>query len=68
MPLDSYFPNGASASARANAAMETLSRTLSGPKKEPVYQLETPEDGWPHSFIDRASWALELELSMRGMG
>lgn len=66
MPLDSYFP--AAGATAANAAMETLSRTLSGPKKEPVYQFETPEDGWPHSFIDRASWALELELSMRGMG
>ena len=26
------------------------------------------EDDWPHSFAGRASWALELELSMRGVG
>ena len=66
LPLDKYIPS--SASNAADAAMDTLSRTITGPKKEPVYQFETPEDGWPHSFPDRASWALELELSMRGMG
>lgn len=65
LPLDSYFP--ASATSAAGTAMEALTRTISGPKKEPVYQYETPEDGWPHSLLDRASWALELELSMRGM-
>jgi len=66
LPLDSYFP--ASVASVANITMDTLSRTISGPKKEPVHQHETPEDGWPHTFLDRASWALELELSMRGMG
>lgn len=66
LPLDSYIP--ASASNAADAAMDTLSKTITGPSQEPVYQFETPEDGWPHSFLDRASWALELELSMRGMG
>lgn len=66
LPLDSYFP--AKASSAAGTAVNAVSKTLSGPKKEPVYQFETPEDGWPHTFLDRASWALELELSMRGMG
>lgn len=66
LPLDSYLPE--SASNAADRAMEGLTRTLTGPTKEAVYQFETPEDGWPHSFLDRASWALELELSMRGMG
>ena len=66
LPLDSYIPG--TASNAADVAVDALSRTISGPKKEPVYQFETPEDGWPHSFLDRASWALELELSMRGMG
>jgi hypothetical protein len=66
MPLDSYFPAGATEA--ANYTFDALTRTWSGPKKHAVYQHEIPEDGWPHTFLDRASWALELELSMRGMG
>lgn len=38
------------------------------PKSHPVTETATTEDGWPHSWQDRASWALELELSMRGVG
>lgn len=49
-------------------ATEALSRTLAGPRLQPVLETATSEDGWPHSFLDRASWALELELSMRGVG
>lgn len=49
-------------------AADALSRTLSGPSMQPVLETATSEDGWPHSFLDRASWALELELSMRGVG
>ncbi|GAB7339438.1 hypothetical protein MBLNU457_6068t1 [Dothideomycetes sp. NU457] len=45
-----------------------LEKTLAGPKPQPVTEIATSEDGWPHSFLDRASWALELELSMRGVG
>lgn len=41
---------------------------LTGPRPKPVLEHTIPEDGWPHSFSDRASWALELELSMRGVG
>lgn len=41
---------------------------LSGPKPLPVTETAQSEDGWPHSFVDRAAWALELELSMRGVG
>lgn len=47
---------------------EALSRTLSGPRMQPVLEIATSEDGWPHTFLDRSSWALELELSMRGVG
>lgn len=35
---------------------------------KPVYELATSEEGWPVNFLDRASWALELETSMRGIG
>lgn len=45
-----------------------LQRTVSGPDPRPVTEHARTEDGWPHSFLDRASWALELELSMRGVG
>lgn len=41
---------------------------LTGPSPKPVLEHTIPEDGWPHTFSDRASWALELELSMRGVG
>ncbi|KAF2765731.1 hypothetical protein EJ03DRAFT_385125 [Teratosphaeria nubilosa] len=69
MPLDSYFPaTAAAASNAADTAKDALSKTITGPSKQAVYQFETPEDGWPHTFTDRASWALELEMSMRGMG
>ncbi|KAI5275361.1 hypothetical protein E4T47_01647 [Aureobasidium subglaciale] len=37
-------------------------------KMKPVHELATSEEGWPHNFLDRASWALELETSMRGIG
>lgn len=46
----------------------SLQRTLSGPDPQPVLETATTESGWPHSFQDRACWALELELSMRGVG
>ncbi|KAI2618601.1 hypothetical protein GGS26DRAFT_574535 [Hypomontagnella submonticulosa] len=45
-----------------------LQRTLSGPDPQPVLETAMTESGWPHSLRDRASWALELELSMRGVG
>lgn len=41
---------------------------ITGPHPKPVLEHTIPEDGWPHTFPDRASWALELELSMRGVG
>ncbi|KAK7752237.1 hypothetical protein SLS62_005771 [Diatrype stigma] len=46
----------------------SLQRTLSGPDPQPVLETATTESGWPQSFQDRACWALELELSMRGVG
>lgn len=41
---------------------------LAGPDPTPVTEHAHTEPGYPHSFLDRAAWALELELSMRGMG
>jgi hypothetical protein len=61
-PLDSYFPFIPGPANVAEATMEVLSKTISGPERKAVYQFETSEDGWPHTFLDRASWALELEL------
>lgn len=40
---------------------------LTGPQQKPVHEHAIPEDGWPHTLADRASWALELEPSMRGV-
>ncbi|KAI0839891.1 hypothetical protein F5Y06DRAFT_303004 [Hypoxylon sp. FL0890] len=45
-----------------------VQRTLNGPHPRPVLESATTESGWPQSLRDRASWALELELSMRGVG
>lgn len=45
-----------------------VQRLLAGPNGIPVTETSVAEDGWPHTFADRASWALELELSMRGVG
>lgn len=49
-------------------AEDYISRTLSGPDPEPVFETAHTEEGWPQTFLERASWALELELSMRGIG
>lgn len=38
------------------------------PKQAAVTETAVTESGWPHSWVDRASWAIELELSMRGAG
>lgn len=35
---------------------------------EAVTETAATDEGWPHGWEDRASWALELELSMRGAG
>lgn len=35
---------------------------------EAVTETATTDEGWPHGWKDRISWALELELSMRGAG
>jgi hypothetical protein len=45
-----------------------MQKMLQGPKPIPVTESAVTEDDWPHSFAGRASWALELELSMRGVG
>lgn len=60
------------ASRRRGSATEKASyflrKTFSGPRPIPVTEHAVTELGYPHSFLDRASWALELELSMRGTG
>lgn len=38
------------------------------PKEKAVTETTTTDEGLPHGWRDRASWALELELSMRGAG
>ena len=52
----------------ASTSYSLLEMTFNGPDMQPVTEIATSEDGWPHTFLDRASWALELELSMRGIG
>lgn len=47
---------------------ELMQKLMIGPDPEPVVEIATTEDGYPHGFADRASWALELEMSMRGVG
>ena len=47
---------------------ELMQRLMTGPDPMPVIETATTESGWPHGFADRASWALELEMSMRGVG
>lgn len=53
---------------RRRPSLAFITRTFSGPDPQSVYESAMTEDGWPHSFADRAAWALELELSMRGVG
>jgi hypothetical protein len=48
--------------------MDLIHKAMQGPKPLPVTESAVTEDDWPHSFAGRASWALELELSMRGVG
>ncbi|KAL8996579.1 MAG: hypothetical protein Q9169_003918 [Polycauliona sp. 2 TL-2023] len=38
------------------------------PRKVAVTETATTDEGLPESWQDRASWALELELAMRGAG
>ncbi|KAI1442226.1 hypothetical protein F5Y02DRAFT_397163 [Annulohypoxylon stygium] len=52
----------------ARTSYIAVQHTLTGPSPRPVLETATTESGWPQSFRDRASWALELELSMRGVG
>ena len=38
------------------------------PKQAAVMETAVTEGEWPNAWADRASWAIELELSMRGAG
>ncbi|KAK5096246.1 hypothetical protein LTR70_003115 [Exophiala xenobiotica] len=55
-------------STTAETASYFFSKTLAGPKPIPVYETAKTDEDYPCTFLDRASWALELELSMRGQG
>lgn len=48
--------------------IEMMHKLMDGPEPVAVTETAQTEDGWPHGFADRATWALELELSMRGVG
>ena len=48
--------------------VELMQRAMDGPRPIPVTETAHTEDALPHGFFDRAAWALELELSMRGVG
>lgn len=52
----------------AESASYFLHKTISGPRPIAVIEHAITEPGYPQGFLDRASWALELELSMRGTG
>lgn len=49
-------------------ANDLLNKTITGPEPLPVCETAHTEEDWPSGWFDRASWALELELSMRGTG
>ena len=53
---------------RRSGSFAALRRSISGPDPNPVYEIAMTEKGWPETLSDRAAWALELELSMRGVG
>lgn len=55
-------------STAAESASYMLYKTISGPRPIAVTEYASTEGGWPRTLSDRASWALELELSMRGQG
>lgn len=65
-------PASTATPARAPTTSETVSsairRSISGPSPIAVTEVAETEIGWPTSLLDRAAWALELELSMRGIG
>lgn len=70
--LHTPIPAANQISKRRESATETASyflrKTLSGPRPTAVTEHAITEPDFPHGFQDRASWALELELSMRGTG
>ena len=47
---------------------DLMQRLMLGPDPMPVTETAATESGYPDSFMDRASWALEFEMSMRGVG
>ncbi|KPI43211.1 uncharacterized protein AB675_6861 [Cyphellophora attinorum] len=64
-PAANKTPRKPSFAAQATSA---LSATFAGPTPTPVYETAHTEEHYPQTFLARASWALELELSMRGIG
>lgn len=59
-------------SRRQSTTTETASyflyKTVTGPRPTPVTEYAITHKEWPRTWFDRAAWALELELSMRGQG
>lgn len=70
--LHTPTPTANKVSTRRESATDTASyflrKTLSGPRPTAVTEHAITEPDYPQGFLDRASWALELELSMRGTG
>ncbi|KAL2042992.1 hypothetical protein N7G274_004050 [Stereocaulon virgatum] len=64
-----HAPRTARPGPRRGASAESyFSLHFLKPGGEAVIETATTDEGWPHGWLDRMSWALELELSMRGAG
>ncbi|KAL8673320.1 MAG: hypothetical protein Q9168_002244 [Polycauliona sp. 1 TL-2023] len=65
-----HQPRSETPGARHNRALSNSYFNLHflQPRKAAVTEIATTDEGLPESWPDRASWALELELAMRGAG
>ncbi len=61
-------PRPARTPTTSETVRSAIRRSFSGPSPVAVTETAETEIGWPISLLDRAAWALELELSMRGIG
>ena len=57
-----------SSTVRADAKSYFSLHFLTPGEGEAVTETATTDQGWPRGWKDRMSWALELEISMRGAG
>lgn len=75
-PMYDEYEKGTAKDALQTAAQSTINQSyfllhrslVTGPRQKPVFEHRASEDGWPQTLGDRARWALELLLSMRGVG